>query len=120
MSHLPVVTLWIFAFRFLIMSTPLGFTGSLICLWSTLLFFQIITAWLRFAVFGLLLSMRLIGYALTSHNCSFSNVPKEVLVWLQKANHLVHRSGRHRAARHLLRSEEHTSELQSPCNLVCR
>src|SRR2546426_4730302 len=22
--------------------------------------------------------------------------------------------------RHLLRSEEHTSELQSPCNLVCR
>src|SRR5256885_12762678 len=23
-------------------------------------------------------------------------------------------------ARHLLRSEEHTSELQSPCNLVCR
>src|SRR5256885_10247542 len=24
------------------------------------------------------------------------------------------------AARRLLRSEEHTSELQSPCNLVCR
>src|SRR5256885_6312470 len=34
-------------------------------------------------------------------------------------------SGRKRAARevvdrHLDRSEEHTSELQSPCNLVCR
>src|SRR2546426_5892719 len=25
-----------------------------------------------------------------------------------------------RIARHIARSEEHTSELQSPCNLVCR
>src|SRR5256885_15291496 len=33
------------------------------------------------------------------------------------------RDGRHRAGRRRLRrarSEEHTSELQSPCNLVCR
>src|SRR5256885_7011275 len=28
--------------------------------------------------------------------------------------------GLHLAARHIGRSEEHTSELQSPCNLVCR
>src|SRR5256885_6733583 len=27
---------------------------------------------------------------------------------------------RNRPCRHRLRSEEHTSELQSPCNLVCR
>src|SRR5256885_10985044 len=27
---------------------------------------------------------------------------------------------RHRADGHRIRSEEHTSELQSPCNLVCR
>src|SRR5256885_5977009 len=26
----------------------------------------------------------------------------------------------HRSSLHLFRSEEHTSELQSPCNLVCR
>src|SRR5256885_11600960 len=38
-----------------------------------------------------------------------------------------HRSGRHRRPElgrrhrlHRLRSEEHTSELQSPCNIVCR
>src|SRR5256885_3145098 len=29
-------------------------------------------------------------------------------------------SGRTADARRILRSEEHTSELQSPCNLVCR
>src|SRR2546426_11120522 len=40
--------------------------------------------------------------------------------------HLVHRSLGLRAAQRtaiafcVLRSEEHTSELQSPCNLVCR
>src|SRR5256885_11995775 len=28
--------------------------------------------------------------------------------------------GRSQLERHRLRSEEHTSELQSPCNLVCR
>src|ERR1039457_1367389 len=32
-------------------------------------------------------------------------------------DHLVDAAGGHRAA---VRSEEHTSELQSPCNLVCR
>src|SRR2546426_10732281 len=34
---------------------------------------------------------------------------------------LAHQEGAEVAVRHLLkRSEEHTSELQSPCNLVCR
>src|SRR5205807_5847176 len=44
------------------------------------------------------------------------------------AAHLVGNAGagsrggvhRHRADREEVRSEEHTSELQSPCNLVCR
>src|SRR5256885_3401599 len=31
-----------------------------------------------------------------------------------------HHAVRHRSARSTTRSEEHTSELQSPCNLVCR
>src|SRR5215467_9448437 len=37
---------------------------------------------------------------------------------LRQSNNLRFGVGRHRLA--LLRSEEHTSELQSPCNLVCR
>src|SRR2546426_8229710 len=32
----------------------------------------------------------------------------------------LRRSGRRVLRRHKARSEEHTSELQSPCNLVCR
>src|SRR5256885_10008509 len=42
---------------------------------------------------------------------------------LQTFNELLEASGtlvRHHFERTLLRSEEHTSELQSPCNLVCR
>src|SRR5688500_19288730 len=31
-----------------------------------------------------------------------------------------HRRCRHQRGAHRMRSEEHTSELQSPCNLVCR
>src|SRR5256885_5359546 len=30
------------------------------------------------------------------------------------------RAGNHRRSMRMARSEEHTSELQSPCNLVCR
>src|SRR5256885_3538045 len=32
----------------------------------------------------------------------------------------IYSSGLHSNAKNLSRSEEHTSELQSPCNLVCR
>src|SRR2546426_8232335 len=41
---------------------------------------------------------------------------------LQEAGLVVKRRarGRHRRRREPRRSEEHTSELQSPCNLVCR
>src|SRR5256885_12979832 len=38
--------------------------------------------------------------------------------WLRPANRSVSSKGR--MAGDLRRSEEHTSELQSPCNLVCR
>src|SRR5256885_7377741 len=38
--------------------------------------------------------------------------------WLQ--SELAARTSRQRLAAFLYRSEEHTSELQSPCNLVCR
>src|SRR6266446_8354905 len=39
----------------------------------------------------------------------------------QTAQHVADRIGPDRArTAHLGRSEEHTSELQSPCNLVCR
>lgn len=69
--HLPVVTLRVSAFRSLVISTALCFTGSLICLKTTLLFLQIISARLGFAAFKLFLSMRFIGYALLSHNFSF-------------------------------------------------
>src|SRR2546426_6648390 len=34
--------------------------------------------------------------------------------------HRERRQSRHRRAGRPVRSEEHTSELQSPCNLVCR
>src|SRR5256885_3653361 len=48
-----------------------------------------------------------------------------VLAHGQGQAHLEHRAHAHGAvqldaAAHELRSEEHTSELQSPCNLVCR
>src|SRR5256885_3851733 len=36
------------------------------------------------------------------------------------AHDLTHRPPIMSAAREAIRSEEHTSELQSPCNLVCR
>src|SRR5256885_10841650 len=38
--------------------------------------------------------------------------------WAAVAAHRVRHGARHRAR--AVRSEEHTSELQSPCNLVCR
>src|SRR2546426_3480088 len=38
------------------------------------------------------------------------------LGWVDKMKHALRVAGRHFTAR----SEEHTSELQSPCNLVCR
>ena len=85
---LPVITLRISAFRFLVMSTALDFTRSLICLWSTLLFFQIITAWLGFPVFRLFLSMSLIGYALSSHKLLLSKVSTEVQISFPKLTSL--------------------------------
>src|SRR5688500_19514145 len=39
---------------------------------------------------------------------------------LQQGVQPGHRADEGRARRQLLRSEEHTSELQSPCNIVCR
>src|SRR5256885_12164982 len=58
------------------------------------------------------------GRALAMHNYfalhavnDVSLFPREVVMVLQIQQHL-------RAE--ILRSEEHTSELQSPCNLVCR
>src|SRR2546426_4783030 len=40
--------------------------------------------------------------------------------WAQKAHEVVNRVPRLHVAALRVRSEEHTSELQSPCNLVCR
>src|SRR5205807_5008325 len=45
---------------------------------------------------------------------SFNNLEKGK-IWTLVAALFVHAS-----VLHLFRSEEHTSELQSPCNLVCR
>src|SRR5256885_13002808 len=45
----------------------------------------------------------------------------QVAVWLgRKARHHRLVTARCEIVRHDVRSEEHTSELQSPCNLVCR
>src|SRR2546426_7291078 len=38
----------------------------------------------------------------------------------QLARHLLHKESHQYVDIDVLRSEEHTSELQSPCNLVCR
>src|SRR5256885_13211032 len=46
-------------------------------------------------------------------------VPRRTVDRLQRKAWRQDRPGR-RAARRQRRSEEHTSELQSPCNLVCR
>src|SRR5256885_10872095 len=50
--------------------------------------------------------------------------PHVELVEVEVHDDLVEHRPRHRGVRRLLadlaRSEEHTSELQSPCNLVCR
>src|SRR2546426_5044329 len=50
------------------------------------------------------------------------SVPRHARRPRPEAEHLVRRVGPHerRRAEHDVRSEEHTSELQSPCNLVCR
>src|SRR5256885_15024079 len=55
-------------------------------------------------------------YTLSLHDALPISSPRPAPVWL------VHRARRrdHRARGHRRRSEEHTSELQSPCNLVCR
>lgn len=50
-------------FHFLIASALLGFTASLIRLWSTSLLFPIVARRLSFRIFRLLLSMRFIRYA---------------------------------------------------------
>src|SRR5256885_7147230 len=42
------------------------------------------------------------------------------LLHLLRAPRIDLRAGRHQPEPHSGRSEEHTSELQSPCNLVCR
>src|SRR2546426_8418070 len=44
----------------------------------------------------------------------------EVFELVGQSKQLVVGKLRHPVRRHHLRSEEHTSELQSPCNLVCR
>src|SRR5256885_5864855 len=44
----------------------------------------------------------------------------DALLELQRLRLHVHAAEHHGAAQLGVRSEEHTSELQSPCNLVCR
>src|SRR5256885_13218857 len=39
---------------------------------------------------------------------------------VERRRHWLRHAARRRRERHAARSEEHTSELQSPCNLVCR
>src|SRR5205807_10104622 len=49
------------------------------------------------------------------------SLPLAAVAGVQPArHHQLLRAGRLACARYQRRSEEHTSELQSPCNLVCR
>src|SRR5256885_8880181 len=51
------------------------------------------------------------------HSCSIASViPTKRLIGKPHSN----RSGKRPSSAGSMRSEEHTSELQSPCNLVCR
>src|SRR5256885_2256539 len=55
--------------------------------------------------------------SLPRNNTVLDNYGSDHRIWAGKTSSL---SGQGQSVVHVVRSEEHTSELQSPCNLVCR